>query len=451
MQINKDIFFKSTTIFLISVSFFLGYFFRENATGGGLEFYKLSWPIIQSFREDFLFTIYNYATPPLKDGTIPFSHIINAYLNPFSDNTANFQLSVTVISFLIFVIFAIILKKIFSNISFLDSSLISSSFLILPFFRTSAFWGKNENYGWLFLILALYFFSEIKKNLSRAPNKKDIVNVLLFCLTSAAALYARQALIFLPISYLTYLFFYKAHKKIIITSIISFILLAVPGLVLIFIWRDIYNAQEVFLPIGLRGDWLHPKYIMVNFPILLSFFGFYLLPILVIDFFNCEFKVFYKKYFKSFIFSLIFFIILWQMNVLNYLGNYVLGGGAILKINYIIYKNNFLLLIIFSSIGFSILVEIFKENFKNNAIIILPIFIIYGFTHLLYQEYLEPLILIIFFLVLKTNLHNIYLKNIKLSHTVFLSYFAIYLIGSIYFKHIAFSSFDEWQIFLNNQ
>jgi hypothetical protein len=58
MQINKDIFFKSTTIFLISVSFFLGYFFRENATGGGLEFYKLSWPIIQSFREDFLFTIY---------------------------------------------------------------------------------------------------------------------------------------------------------------------------------------------------------------------------------------------------------------------------------------------------------------------------------------------------------------------------------------------------------
>ena len=446
---NRYFFFKILVICLISISFFLGYFLRENSAGGGLEFYQLSWPIIQSFKSDFLFTINNYSS--FGDGTIPFSHIINAYLNPFSDVDTHFQLSITVISFVIFFIFALILKKIFSDIEFIDILLTSSVILLLPMFRTSAFWGKNENYGWLFFILALYFFSEIKKSISKIPNNRDILNVIFFCLISACALYARQSLVFLPISYLLYLFFNNANKKIVITSIISFAILAIPGLLLILVWRDIYGTQntQIYLPIGFNETWLHPKYILINIPILLSFFGFYLLPILMIEFLNSGFKDFFNKYFKSFIFALIIFIFLSQMNILNYLGNYDLGGGAILKLNYLIQKNNFLLLLVFSSLGFSILVRFFKEDMRNNMIIILPMLIIYGFTHKLYQEYAEPLILIMFFLALNTNLHKMYFKNITLSHIIFLSYFTIYLIGSIYFKHFAFDSYEKWKIFLN--
>ena len=72
---NRYFFFKILVICLISVSFFLGYFLRENAAGGGLEFYELSWPIIQSFKKDFLFSIENYGS--FRDYTIPFSHILN--------------------------------------------------------------------------------------------------------------------------------------------------------------------------------------------------------------------------------------------------------------------------------------------------------------------------------------------------------------------------------------
>ena len=255
----------------------------------------------------------------------------------------------------------------------------------------------------------------------------------------------------MPISYLLYLFFNNANKKIVITSIISFAILAIPGLLLILVWRDIYGTQntQIYLPIGFNETWLHPKYILINIPILLSFFGFYLLPILMIEFLNSGFKDIFNKYFKSFIFALIIFIFLSQMNILNYLGNYDLGGGAILKLNYLIQKNNFLLLLVFSSLGFSILVRFFKEDMRNNMIIILPMLIIYGFTHNLYQEYVEPLILIMFFLALNTNLHKMYFKNISLSHIIFLSYFTIYLIGSIYFKHFAFDSYEKWKIFLN--
>ena len=446
MILNKEVFLKFAVICLISASFFLGYFLRENAVGGGLEFYELSWPIIQSFKEDFLFSLKNYGS--FRDYTIPFSHILNAYVNPFSNDIENFQLSITIISFAIFLIFALVLKNIFKHINFVDILLTSSTILLLPFFRTSAFWGKNENYGWLFFILALYFFFKIKKDIFKIPNNRDILNIILFCLTSACALYSRQALAFLPISYFLYLFFNKANKKIIITSIISFAIFAIPALLLIFFWGNVFDLEN---NPNFFTWWIHPRNLLKNFPILLSFFGFYFLPILIIELFNLGFKNCFNKYFKSFFFALIIFIFLSQINLLGYLGDYTIAGGAILKVNYLIQKNNFLLLLIFSSVGFSVLMRLFKEDTKNNITILLPILIIYSFPNLLYQEYVEPLILIIFFLALKTNLQTLYFKNISLSNFIFLSYFAIYLIGSIYFKHFAFDSYEKWKIFLNIQ
>ena len=451
MLLNKNIFFKTSIICLIFISFFLGYFLRENAVGGGKEFYLISWPIIQSFKEDFLFTIQNYTTLDLGgpvDYQLPFSHMINAYLNPFSDNIVHFQLSTTIISFTIFFIFAFTLKKAFLNINIFDILLTSSVILLLPFFRTSAFWGKNENYGWLFFILALYFFSEIKKNIYKDPGNRDKLIIISFCFTSACALYARQLLFFLPISYLLYLFINNANKKIILTSIISFSILAIPGLLVILSWMDIFKTVNLLNP-GIFSWAIGPSNILKNIPILLSFFGFYFLPILIIELLNSGFKDFYSKYYKSFFFALVIFIFLSQTNLLNYLGDYKISGGAILKVNYLIQKNNFHLFFVFSSLGFSILIGLFKENAKNNLVILIPMIIVYCFPTLMFQEYHEPLILLMFFLTLKTNLQKIYFKNISLSNFIFLSYFTIYLAGSIYFKHFAFPSYEKWLIFLN--
>ena len=448
MFLKKKIYFKIFTIFLIIISFFIGFILRENAVGGGTEFYELSWPIIQSFKIDFLDTIKNYGK--FRDYTLPFSHILNAYINPFSDNIEHFQLSITIISFVIFLIFFLALKKIFNNINFIDALLTSSIILLLPFFRTSAFWGKNENFGWLFLIIAFYFFYEIKKNISDNSDKKKIFNVILFCFSSACALYARQALIFLPISYFLYLYFNKADKIIFLSSIISFTVLAIPGFLLIWTWGDFYPAlPDGNAPHGgFFGGWIQPIHTLKNFPILLSFFGFYLMPIVFLEFLQTNLKIFLNKYLKNFILAFLILLFLSQLNLLNYLGEYTMAGGAILKINYLIMKNNFLLLLVFSSIGFSILVVLFKENFKNNAVILLPLLIIYCFPKYLYQEYTEPLILIVFFLALKTNLHKTYFNNIAISHLIITSYFFIYLVGSIYFKHFMFSSYKDWIIFL---
>ena len=122
---------------------------------------------------------------------------------------------------------------------------------------------------------------------------------------------------------------------------------------------------------------------------------------------------------------------------MGYLGEYDLSGGIIIKINYLIYENNFYLLLIFSSLGLSILLRLFKENSKNNLIMLLPLLIIYCFPRLLYQEYIEPLFLIIFFLCLKTDLHQIYFRKVYLSNIVMLIYFSIYLSGAVYIRHFS--------------
>ena len=99
----------------------------------------------------------------------------------------------------------------------------------------------------------------------------------------------------------------------------------------------------------------------------------------------------------------------------------------------------------------SILVRIMNENIKNNLIILVPPLLIIGCANILYQEYVEPMILILFFLLVQTDLHKIFFRRIFLSNIILVSYFSIYLIGSIYFKHFRFDSFEKWLMYLNIQ
>ena len=150
-------------IFFIT-SYIIGFFLRENVAGGAeQDFLNFTWPLINSFKKDLLFTIINYGT--FGEGSLPLFHIINAYLNPFTFNQIIFQGSITLISLLNVLFFSQIIEKKF-NLKKIDALLYSSIFLILPFFRSSAFWGITENFGWLFLLLSIKYYNLIDKNKS---------------------------------------------------------------------------------------------------------------------------------------------------------------------------------------------------------------------------------------------------------------------------------------------
>tara|TARA_B100001167_G_C16670110_1_gene257343 strand:- start:347 stop:772 length:426 start_codon:yes stop_codon:yes gene_type:complete len=136
----------------------------------------------------------------------------------------------------------------------------------------------------------------------------------------------------------------------------------------------------------------------------------------------------------AFIISFIFLIIFWKLNYLNYLTNLNYGGGAILKLNLLIKEENIFFMLIASALGFSIIYTLLKENFKFNICVLLPIFLIYGFPRYLFQEYLEPLIIFIFFSgLLQTELKQIFFKNVNTSNIIIMVYFSFYLIAATYY------------------
>ena len=430
-KIDFNSLFKLFLILFVITTYFVGFFFRENAVGGGeADFISHTWPAIQSFKQDFFYTIKNYGI--FHEGAYPLFHILNAYLNPFSNNVIAFQFSITIVSFFLFVFFSLILKKVYSKINYLDILVLSSVILLLPFFRTSAFWGLTENFGWFFMILSLFFFNEIKFEIQKNQSSEKLFTVFFFCLTSSCAIYTKQYFIFLPIIFLLYLFFYKANKKILLFSLAIYFLFAIPVFLLFFVWGGFFDERN--FP-GFFQKHFDPLFLLKNIPILTSFFGFYLLPVLIIEMFNKGIKILYKNYFKVFSITFSFLVVLSLFNILSYLGNYSLGGGAILKLNYIIIEQNYFLLLLFSSLGVSILFRFLKEDLKNNLIILLPILLIFNFPIILYQEYVEPLILILFFLLLKTDLQKIYFQKVFFSNLIILLYFFTYLSASIYLKH----------------
>ena len=431
MALDKNTLIKLFFLLFIIISFFLGFPLREFVPGGAAgDFINITWPLLQSFKQDFLFSIKNYGI--FGEASYPLFYIINSYLNPFSSNQVEFILSITFISFIGFIFFSYLIKK-KNKISTIDCLLTASLILLLPFYRSSAYWGTTENFAWLFLILSFIFFLDIKENTNNKVKNKT-TTIFFLCFFSSCALYIRPAFIFWPISFFLYLFLVNKDKKIIITSILSYLIFSIPGFILIFIWGNVYDSQNMTM--NLTEDYHNYKNIIKNIPILLSYFAFYLFPILIIEFLDIGINKFLLKYRNVFLLALSTFLILWQTTLLDYLGSFTYGGGAILKLNYLIKPENFILLLFSSAIGFAILFEIVKENFKTNISILIPIFIIYGFPTMLFQEYLEPLILILFYSgILQTKLNKIYFNKILNSNIITTLYFSAYLIGATYYKH----------------
>ena len=143
--------------------YLIGFFFRENIAGGAEnDFTNLTWPAILSFKDNFFLTLKNYAI--FGEGSPPIFHILNAYLNPFTFSQIAFQGSITILSLLNIFIFSNIIEKRF-KINKIDSYLYGSIFLILPFFRSSSYWGLTENVGWLFLLISIQLFLDLKKKI----------------------------------------------------------------------------------------------------------------------------------------------------------------------------------------------------------------------------------------------------------------------------------------------
>ena len=237
-------------IFFI-LSYVIGFFLRENIAGGAeQDFLSFTWPAILSFKNDFYFSIKNYGS--FGEGSLPLFHIINAYLNPFTFNQFAFQGSITLISLLNVIIFSQIIEKKF-KLKKIDALLYASIFLILPFFRSSAFWGITENFGWLFLLISIKYYNYYNEN----KNQRKFSNIFLICLFSSLALYVRPYLIFFPIFLILNSVFNKDYNYL-KPSIFLYLVFSIPGFILIYLWEGVLKLGND--EINLVKDYHNPKF-----------------------------------------------------------------------------------------------------------------------------------------------------------------------------------------------
>ncbi len=414
------IIFKFFLFFLILLSYFLGFYSRENIAGGAeADFKNITWKGILAFKNNFTETLLNYGA--IGEGSLPLFHIINAYLNPLSYSQGSFQFSICLLSLLNVVFFSQILRQKY-KINNVDSYLYSGIFLILPFFRSSAFWGLTENLGWLFLILTIKYYLVVEKNK---------VNIFLVCLFSSLALYTRPYLIFFPVFFIMNLFIKKDYF-ILKTSIFYYTIFAIPGLILLYIWGGSVYLGTGEDKVNFILEYHQPKFIFKNLVIFSSIFLFYLLPFHLVSF-STEKKIDRNKKIYYLI-ALIFLLTLNHLNVFDYLKDNTLGGGAFLKISQLFFYDNNLLFIIIAFFGI-ISIIYFLEISKKNFVLIFCILIIYCTAKNIYQEYFEPLLLIA--LLSLFDLKKPSINVLKDNKTVlkFLFYFSIYFFSSYYYRY----------------
>ena len=405
-------------LIIISIGFYIFGFYNKDfsISGSQADFYGFIFRNIQLFKENLTYSLENYGL--LRDANYPLFYIFHAYLNPFSQEVESYLFSTLIIGFLTYLIFGLCLRNL--NIKLIDSLLLSSIILYLPFFTGRAYWGTSANLGWFFLIISFYFFIKVRKKILQKYNNNDLINIFFLCLFSAAALYTRVLFIFFPIFIVFYFLLYdKFFQRKTFLALFYFIL-AIPGFYLIFTWNGIFdhsNSQVV-------KKYHTYKNIFNNFPIILNYFFFYLWPIFILEIRETGIANFFNKITKSFIFIFLFFLFLNFTGYFSYLSDFSYGGGAILKIGYLINDSNNFLFLTTSAIGFSMIYIFVREDFKRNLILLLPIFIIFGYPKFIFQDYLEPLIIFLFFLgIIKTSLINRLKENVSFISTLYIIYF----------------------------
>ena len=134
------------------------------------------------------------------------------------------------------------LRKIYINhINNFYIFILSSIILLSPYFRTSSFWGLEENFGIFATIVSVIFFNKIKSE----QNKNKTINIFFVVFFSSLCVYFDQKLLIITLYfYLSFLLSKKFSLQDKISSTILYFVFSIPFLYLIYIWGNIMPVHD---------------------------------------------------------------------------------------------------------------------------------------------------------------------------------------------------------------
>lgn len=412
----------------ILIFFFFGFFINEIPMGSGgengdINFVKKSLKLFSD--NNFLSSINLFKESSNRP---PLIYILNAYLNPYSNDIKVYRIVVFCIS-LIFPIFLFLaLKEKFKLTNKYYLLLFTTIIFLNPIYRNSSYWALEENYAYSVFFLSLFIFEKIntlKKNQQEIKNK----HLIKLSLVSSLCVYFDQKFVIIPLYFFLSLFFSSINLKNKINLFFFYFLFSIPFLYLIYLWKGIFPSNIYYIG---------KIYYFENLIYTSSIIAFCLFPII---FFESDFsllkikKILIDKKFLIYI-ALIFLIIFYANNLLNnqFLNNLNDGGGIMKKLSHILFENIIYksIFVYFSFLISTIIIYYIIENNIINFLIILYFLLFSVFAKPLYQEYFDPLItyILIFFFIKKYNFN---FKKI----IFYFFYTLMYLVGSInYYSYL---------------
>ena len=422
-------------IFLSWSSFFLGFYLDENSAGAGT--YKgdwvFLWPNLQIFLDNEISVAINHEN--FLTNRPPLLYILHKLFNPFVENEISYRKSVFIISLVAPIVFYLCLKQKFKNQDNLLLFLIASTILLSPYYRTSSYWGLEENYGLISLLLAFLFLNFFLENNER--NYYKIYFQLFFCIFfSSVCIYFDQKLLIVPI--ICFFTIIKSRKKIEfkIFSIVLYFILSLPYVYLIVLWGGIFPTNLT------QSRNLGNKIYLDHIGYASTIISFYLLPLLFFK--GKNFFILIKNFFSKknnyYLISLFFIYSLYLLISSRFFGqsslniDISLGKGFIHKFS-LIFFNDFLIREIFIYFSFFvswIIILIFINRNLIDSLILIYFLLISIFIFPILQEYFDPLILLMIFTFFSSKLFINYSNTI-----VLFLYLLIFLISSnIYYYNL---------------
>ena len=409
--------YKKIFLFTVGIiTILIGFFYNENSSGGAIHDSNYLLPFIQAFGNDL-----NEGFKLLwsNSGSLvhsPIFYIFSGKILSIFGNLNYVKISYIFLSSLLPFIFYNILKLRIRNdiYIFIFSLIIFTS----PYFRSSAIWLLGDNLSLIFFGISIFFYLRFQKN-------NNIIFCYLCILSLSICCYVRYY--YCPyFIYYIYIFSKKLNIKEILKLLIFSFLISLPAIIY-FIY--LIKFQNFLMFVNLHSGHNVQNYI-TNFIVILTIFLFYITPFLIVFF--KEFIIYCsnekKRIFNIFLFFIsIFLVDHFFYNKLIFFRELNYGGGVIKKLIDLVSLNSEILMILVSTLSFIILDFIFLKNRTQNFILLFCIVLSLPFVYI-FQKYLDPLLFLIIFGLIKSEYVELILKKLKKNIILYYGYFLIFFI-----------------------
>ena len=424
---------------LIIFSFFNGFYQNENSAGAGGYNGDITWILenIEIFKNNNLRD--SILNVNLFGNRTPLIYIINDLLNPFFYEYEKYRITVFLCSLIGPVSIYLCLKIRFPQTNKELIILLSSIILLSPYYRTSAYWALNENYGLITSLISLLFLNlYLQKN-----NKINLRNIYLFStiLFSSLSVYFDLKLLIVTMICFFYIMNSKIEIRLKIYIFFTYILLGFPYLMLIYEWNGIVPPKTQAANVNTITNISRLKdFYTYHLGYVSTIIGFYIFPFLFLkekNFFKIVSDFFQSK--RSIVIVLIplFYILYMYLNVdfkSFTVDNYWIGLGVVKKTADIFFydinnKELFTYFIFFLS---WIVICLYIED-ATDYIVLSFFFFLSLIIWPLMQEYFDPIIVLLVLMIFKTRIKINYLNLFFL-----IIYFSTFLtIANIYYSNLA--------------